>query len=129
MIYQQIALKSVFPDSIIKRVREESLTWEHSVTPNALGATYRVKLTFTKLSGVKVFIIHPKPLALAEGKTILPHTYSTVEQQLCLYYPDGTQWNSSKLFVQTIIPWACEWIRHYEFWVGTGEWNGGGVHH
>ena len=29
---------------------------------------------------------------------------------------------------KTIIPWVYDWLYHYEIWVGTGEWTGGGVH-
>lgn len=28
----------------------------------------------------------------------------------------------------TIVPWACDWLMHYEFWLATGTWAGGGVH-
>ena len=28
----------------------------------------------------------------------------------------------------TIVPWACEWLLHYEIWLATGEWHGGGEH-
>jgi len=26
----------------------------------------------------------------------------------------------------TILPWASEWLFHYEIWRATGEWTGGG---
>ena len=29
---------------------------------------------------------------------------------------------------ETILPWASEWLAHYEGWLYTGEWKGGGVH-
>ena len=29
---------------------------------------------------------------------------------------------------ETIIPWASEWLLHYEIWLATGEWQGGGIH-
>jgi hypothetical protein len=32
-------------------------------------------------------------------------------------------------YVQSLIPWACEWLCHYELWVSTGIWHGGGIDH
>lgn len=29
----------------------------------------------------------------------------------------------------TIIPWTLDWLMHYEFWLATGKWRGGGVEH
>ena len=26
----------------------------------------------------------------------------------------------------TIVPWTAEWLVHYEIWLVTGEWYGGG---
>ena len=28
------------------------------------------------------------------------------------------------LIVDTIVPWAAEWLLHYEIWLATGEWFG-----
>ena len=30
------------------------------------------------------------------------------------------------LIADTIVPWTCEWLVHYEIWFATGEWHGGG---
>ena len=48
----------------------------------------------------------------------------------CVYTTlTGNEWNSSMYYVKTLIPWACEWLMHYECWVATGAWHGGGIHH
>jgi hypothetical protein len=26
----------------------------------------------------------------------------------------------------TVLPWTTEWLYHYEIWLITGEWTGGG---
>jgi hypothetical protein len=31
--------------------------------------------------------------------------------------------------IDTIIPWTSEWLLHYECWLATGKWHGGGIHH
>lgn len=129
LIVQEAILKKTFPGCNTRRYREESLVWIHDITPSPLSETYRLKLTYKRNEGVKVYVVCPKPLTLAEGKTKLPHVYSTPEQRLCLYYPNRIEWNESMLYSSTIIPWACEWLVHYECWVGTGKWKGGGIGH
>jgi hypothetical protein len=54
----------------------------------------------------------------------LPHVYENDE--LCLYYPG--EWSGKSHIADTIIPWISEWLLHYEIWLATGEWQGGGEH-
>jgi hypothetical protein len=129
LIVQAGTLKSTFPKSEVKRNKEESLIWISDISPTPLSDTYRLKLHYVRDKGVKVYVIDPKPLALAKGKKFLPHVYSTPKQQLCLYYPNGIEWNIGMLYTKTLIPWACEWLYQYEIWVATGTWQGGGIHH
>jgi hypothetical protein len=129
LIVQEGTLKNMFPDGVIKRFHEKSLTWTCSVTPSPLSNTYKLKIHYVRKNGVKVYVIEPKPLDLADGKKWLPHVYSTSDQRLCLYYPNRVEWNVGMLYTKTIIPWACEWLCHYELWVCTGTWHGGGIHH
>lgn len=128
LIHQAGALKSYFPESKIMRRGEAELKWIGTVTPSPLSSDYILKLHYKISKGAKVYVIDPKPLRLAKGEEFLPHVYSTPEQQLCLYYPDYNEWGTSKYYVKTLIPWACEWLIHYECWVVTGTWHGGGIH-
>jgi len=129
LLTQEGTLKSYFPSSQVKRKGESELTWIGVVTPSPLSSTYTLKLHYKYNEGAKVYVVEPKPLQLAEGKTVLPHVYSTPEQRLCLYYPKDKEWDTGMLYVHTLIPWACEWLCHYELWVCTGTWHGGGIHH
>lgn len=129
LINQEGTLKSYFPKGKIKRNGEKELTWIGAVTPSPVSLTYTIKLHYKHNEGAKVYVVDPKPLVLAVGKSCLPHVYSTPEQRLCLYYPVEKEWTSEMYYVHTLIPWACEWLYHYELWVCTGTWHGGGVHH
>lgn len=124
-----MSLKSFFPDSKISRKGDFEIKWIHTVKPTPLSASYTLLLHYKKAEGAKVYVISPKPLQLAKGTDRLPHVYNQQDQRLCLYYPLANEWNSSMLYVKTLIPWACEWLMHYEIWVGTGEWKGGGIEH
>lgn len=128
LVKQEIALRQHFPDATIKRVADASLTWEYTLRPTAISDEYRVRLVYTSVRGVEVFVLSPK-LRLAAGKTKLPHVYSTERQKLCLYYPDGKEWNKGKYLCQTVVPWISEWLYFYELWVASGDWYGGGTAH
>ena len=128
LLHQEGALKSYFPGSNITRNGELELTWSSKITPSPLSSTYLLKLHYKFKKGIQVYVIDPKPLALAKGTTKLPHVYSTPEQSLCLYYPIDNEWDTGMYYVKTLIPWACEWLCHYEIWVSTGTWFGGGIH-
>ncbi len=129
LLIQEGTLKSYFPGSNIKRNGEHEIRWTHSITPTPLSNTYKVHLHYKYKEGAKFYVLNPKPLKLAPGKNLLPHVYSTPEQRLCLYYPVNREWTSAKLYVKTLIPWACEWLIHYEIWSVTGNWYGGGIDH
>lgn len=129
LLHQAGALRAYFPQSTVKRDGEQSLIWVGKLQPSALGGIYTVKLHYSRKDGVAVYVLDPK-LLLAKGATALPHVYSTPKQQLCLYYPPGNEWNPGMWFVQSIIPWASEWLYHYELWIATdGKWLGGGIDH
>ncbi len=129
LVIQEGALRSYFPDSIIRRNGESEITWIYTLTPTPLSPLYEIKLNYKRGAGVRVYVLNPQPLELAPGKNSLPHVYSTREQRLCLYYPEWREWHPGKLYVHTLIPWASEWLYHYELWVGTGDWHGGGIDH
>lgn len=58
-----------------------------------------------------------------------PHNYGIDRDRLrvkvCL---DRGDWREDQLYARTYVPWAMEWIVHFEIWCATGQWTGGGVH-
>jgi hypothetical protein len=121
------AIKSYFPDGKIHSSKDK-LTWVGNITPTPLSETYEIKVTYSYSDGVKIYVVNPKPLPLASSQERLPHVYSHEKQQICLYYPNGKEWNNSQYLVHTIFPWASEWLMYYELWLATGTWLGGGRH-
>jgi len=122
-------LRSMFPTSTATNLRDKELIWQHKIKPSPLSEEYTVKLEYKIGASPKMYVVKPKPLPLANKATELPHVYDQKKQRLCLYYPDGNQWNSSMPLAKTVVFWAYEWLYHYELWLGTDdEWKGGGVH-
>jgi hypothetical protein len=128
LIIQEGKLKSIYPNSTISRNRENNLKWIGIIRPTPLSKEYEVNLIYGKDKGVDVYITKPKELMLYNGKKELPHVYSTKKQKLCLYYPKYREWTVEQLYTDSIIPWTSEWLMHYELWLITGIWNGGGKH-
>ena len=128
LLHQAGALRSYFPTSKIIRKGETELIWIGELNPSPLSKSYKIKLHHKSGEFIRIFILEPK-LRLADGQTELPHVYSTELQQLCLYYPKDNEWHPGMFYVKSLIPWASEWLYHYEIWVGNGEWRGGGIDH
>lgn len=129
-IFNQLAgLKKDFSFGESKIINGKTLQWVGILKSSPIGDEYKVKLTYELGKSPNVFVLEPSPLKLAEGKKFLPHVYDNKKQRLCLYYPDGKEWNSSKPLAQTVMIWAIEWLYFYELWLITGEWLGGGTVH
>lgn len=124
---QFVSMKRLFPGDELK-LGHNNFTWVGYLKSSPLGNSYKVKIVLEKDKNPDVFIVDPVKLALAEGKTKLEHVYDHQKQKLCLYYFDDRGWNSTKLISNTIIPWTIEWLYHYEIWLVTGDWLGGGKH-
>ena len=123
LLAQKVALQRAFPESHAS-VRRNKLVWKASIQPTGLSDTYQTELTHSFEMCPKVFVLAPE-LVLFEDQPI-PHRY--LDGSLCLFLPRRAEWNQTMLISETTVPWACEWLFHYELWLATGEWHGGGVH-
>jgi hypothetical protein len=79
-----------------------------------------LRLTYQQPGSPEIVVVSPE-LEGPKGMR-LPNVYPG--SRLCLCYPH--QWKRSHVIAHTIVPWASEWLLHYEFWAATGEWHGGG---
>lgn len=93
---------------------------------------YRIQVQWSWLKkGVPpyVFVLDP-PIRPRSGEHFvdLPHLiYSEgvpEDSALCLFDPKTGEWSDRKLIADTTLPWASEWLHHYELWHVTGDWRG-----
>lgn len=119
LVQQAVALRSRFPDSSIK-LTQKLLDCRCALQPSSTSRTYRVRITYTGRAYPKVRVIAPE-LDSASGRP-LPHVFS--DRSLCLHLDDD--WTPEMLIADTIVPWTCEWLIHYEIWLFNNEWYGGG---
>jgi len=108
------------------RIDRNKLIWEGVVKPTEISRQYKLKIIYKHESEPSVYLLEPKFIELNDQNP--PHIYNYDEQRLCLYYPQYREWTNQMLISDTIIPWAIEWLLHYEIWLSTGEWQGGGIH-
>jgi hypothetical protein len=115
---QAFALHARFPD-VQGKLKAGRLVWTGSLQPTPLSRSYRVQIAFGPRGQPQVRVLDE--LASREGR-LLPHVYS--DGTLCLYETD--EWTATMTIADTILPWTAEWLAHYEIWLVTGEWYGGG---
>lgn len=108
------------------KMTHNGFEWLCDFTPTAISDTYTLKIVYQLRFYPKIYIVNPKPLKMAEGAIVLPHTYDTKRQRLCLFMPGYKEWTSAMSIADTIVHWAVLWMFFYETWVSTGKWMGGG---
>lgn len=123
VMMQLMALTRSFPNSK-GCVRRNRLHWCTDIQPTRLSDTYTISLDYTLEASPRVFVKKPE-LQDRDGKKA-PHRYK--DGSLCLYLPSAGDWQRHMFLRDTIVPWTSEWLLHYEIWLGTGEWCGGGFH-
>ena len=123
LVSQRIALQQAFPNSNC-RLRRNKLSWKATLQPTGLSDSYEVQLTHSLERNPKIFVCWPK--LCDRDNQLVPHRYN--DGSLCLFLPRKREWNQGMFLSETTVPWACEWLFHYELWQATGEWHGGGLH-
>ena len=122
-------LRHFFPESTLKIVGyDKGLIWEGKIKPSDLSIIYGIRVEYNIGHDPDIYVLSPSPLPLAKDANRLPHIYNQEKQHLCLYQRHMNEWSEYKMIAKTIIPWTSEWLLHYEFWVITGTWHGGGIH-
>jgi hypothetical protein len=118
---QQLFALAQMPVTSTVTIKRSRLAWRGELQPSPLSQTYNVRLTYAG-GHRRPAVVVERPALRTEEVRYLPHVFTGDE--LCLCYP--LQWNGSQLIARTIIPWASEWLLHFEIFKFTGQWHGGG---
>ena len=116
---QTLCLSKAFPSSSVE-LTPGHLIWTGSVRPLDLCDTYLLRLEAEHERVPSIYVVEPELMADESG--LLPHVYDT--SSLCV--SDLGDFHPGMLFVDTVLPWALEWLVHYEQWRATGTWYGDG---
>lgn len=135
---QYMALKQHCPGKVVIVDSDKTVRWEGILQPTPLSREYRVVIKYTLDHSPVCIVVDPDLQDLANDKKI-PHTYLNQTgiggTQLCLYLPvikqknKVSEWQSTMFLADTFLPWASIWLFYFEYWLSTGEWEGGGVEH
>lgn len=120
---QQVAIQRAVPHASVG-VHHGELTCIVQLQPTEASRIYTVRLVYRIGRTPDVTIVDP-PLRTRPDAASVPHVY--VGDRLCLYRPG--EWNAGRMLASTILPWTAEWLLHYEMWLATGTWHGGGTVH
>lgn len=120
LAHQASALRQVFPEGMAS-IRHSKLVWTGTLSPTPLSCEYTVRVSYSIGACPRAIILDP-PL-VPDQNGLLPHFYR--EGSICLHA--AREWDGSMLIVETIIPWATEWLAHYELWKWRGQWYGDGT--
>jgi hypothetical protein len=121
---QAWALTRLYPDVERPVIRHGRLRWRIQLQPTPISVAYTVLFDYTQGRSPRVFVVEPE-LQVRPGES-LPHTFGPAGG-LCLYYDEFSV--RRDYIADILVPWAAEWLLHYELWLATGEWHGGEVDH
>lgn len=129
LIQQKVALCSAYKGASCNIDKKNNqLRWSGKIKPTALSKEYTIILVYHHGESPKVLVVGDELEKLDDPN--FPHKYNIDAKnkmvRICLYR--HSEFNSSKLLANTIIPWTVEWLYFYELWLATGEWLGGGEH-
>lgn len=116
---QALALRSSFPTSA-PHLQNGRLEWRHQIQPSDATDEYLLRLDARVGRAPDVFVDSPVLVTDADGR--LPHVYPS--GALCVNRIG--EWRPTMLFIDTVIPWAIEWLFYYELWLTSGCWYGDG---
>ena len=124
LAHQRLWLKRLWPFSNCRVHRGGVLYWAVEVTPTALSETYKVRIEYRLPK-------HPITTVVSPALQVPKHEFHDVHRysdgSLCLYWPNGQEFDAGMLLAYTVVPWAIEWLFFYELWLATGQWLGGGI--
>ena len=117
---QALALDWIMPAGR-SRLRPGRLTWSGTVHPGSGSDEYELRLEARPATPPSIFVVAPALQTDANGQ--LPHVYD--DRSLCL--SQAGDWRPHMLFIETFLPWSCEWLIQYELWTATSVWYGDGL--
>lgn len=114
---QAMILRSRFPQSRVD-LQRDCVSWTGTIRPTPCSRDYEVVIVYRRSRYPHVTVVDP-PLEPGP-RGALPHTYR--DGSLCLHLK--SEWGSGMPIADTIVPWAAEWLAHYEVWKIRGRWYG-----
>lgn len=123
---QKCGLESLYSDGTAALIQTR-LIWKQTVRPSPFSRKYQIQVEYQPGQYPTTRVLSPNLRSLT-GERKIPHIFPLPGEPLCLFYAKAREWDSTMSLAKTIIPWACEWLFHFEAWLLTDQWDGGGIH-
>ena len=114
-----------YPDFLLSYTGENEYKVTGCLQPTPRSKIYEFELIHKLGKKTKIKIKKPTLDKVNSWKT-LPHVYRG--DFLCLFHPLKNEFLEEDYVAEKIIPWISLWLYHYEQWLITGLWLGGGEH-
>jgi hypothetical protein len=117
------------PGAKLTRVQGKEIRYCFEISPSEFSPLYRCLLVVPRTTSPQMYVIKPD-LVVKAGSKRPPHIYghSDGKTHLCLWWPKQREWKRDMKFIESYIAWTAEWLWHYEYWLSSGKWEGGGAH-
>lgn len=123
---QSFLLQNSIPQAIVN-AKPGRLECRIDVRPTMISRMYQLRISY-ELGKHPVSVVASPDLGKLTGEKI-PHLWRVDPYELCLYFHKNREWSPKMHISRTIFPWCMEWLFHFECWLGTGHWDGGGTRH
>lgn len=126
---QKARMDQRWPQFEIDVAGRDALVWTGWLRGFQMAYTVSILWEFGRTRPPLAYVLSPR-LRPRKGGTMLeiPHLIFDRENPelsaLCLFDPEGGEWDPTMLIADTTIPWASEWLHHYELWRVDGVWRG-----
>ena len=121
----EIFYSNIFQEGRLRRKALFYVVFE--IQPTPLSKVYTLLLVYKERGIPYVYVLSPN-LKQESGILTIPHLYDSNKLRLCLYYPSYNEFKSNDYIGEQVVPWIKLWLYHYEVWLYTEEWLGGGIH-
>ncbi len=109
-------------------IRRSRLMWTQTIQPHPLAHVYRCRLEHTLGEYPQMYCLDPLLSVLAAGRK-LPHVRTRTEPiEMCLFMRRVECWTDDMFLANVTVPLASYWLAHFEEWLFSGHWRGGGTH-
>lgn len=126
---QRMRMSKRWPGFEFGRLKQGLVIWRGHLRPKS--KVYEIAVFWHPTDGSAPYVmildpvLKPRPgLAFDEIPHLNFRSDAPEESGLCLFDPDGKEWDPSQAIADTTIPWASEWLLYYELWHLFGEWLG-----
>ena len=108
-------------------IHNGQLHWSGQIRPTPFSNSYEVRILYKIGKAPDIYLYDSNGISGID-RADFPHYFKKSESrdwvQICVYKAD--EFTKYKYIAKTLVMWSAEWLYHFECWLYTGKWEGGG---